>query len=364
MPDHALSAQRLNSIEVPSFYCPGTELEPATHPDVQGLEQAGNKWLDASGLCNEPGVRSQVARMEVGRFVALTVPRGLTERLTDVVRLNIWFHLLDDTHGDGAPADRNGGNARIFTDLLRYMRSEAPMAPAGGAFGIVLRELCSSVDAMASDLQFSIWREAMGDYLEYEFWEADWRRRYELPQLDAYIKYCVEGRAAAASMAMLPIAAGYEIPPEDIRRAEVRALTDMACVLACFDNDIYSYAKEKRSGGFVVSLVPIISQLLGCGVVEALKESMALRDQIICRFLSLRREVSRHVDHSTRWYLRDLGSWLRGQLEWGLSSPRFADPRYAVRMPTDWATHPTTGRLDPRRLPTASWWWDVSGESL
>ncbi|WP_399096137.1 hypothetical protein ACGH2B_28720 [Streptomyces sp. BBFR2] len=95
---------------------------------------------------------------------------------------------------------------------------------------------------------------------------------------------------------------------------------------------------------------------------QALHEAVALRDSVLERFLTLRAEVTRHAGAGLRRYLDDLGHGIRGNIEWGLRTPRYHVPHPAPTGaapldPHHWSQTPLTGAHDPRRLPTIAWWW-------
>lgn len=353
---HSLSQPHHPALEVLPFYCPVPSRQPVW--DVAVLESRGLEWLDATGLCPDPALRERLARAEISRLAALTVPHGADEERVQIVTdLNLWYTVLDDTYGDGASVAISGQREDLFALLLRTLT--APEAEPATALDAALRDLRQRIGRVCGRAQVLEWIRAVQAYFQYELWEASRRSHGVLPSLDAYATYCADGRAAAASMAMLPIAGAYAPDEVEMELPTVRALTDMACVLACWDNDLYSYAKERRHcDGVLISLLPVLGNVLECAPEEAVPEAVALRDSIMTRFLRLRQQIRDRVSAVTARYLDDLALWIRGQLEWGLSSHRFADP--AVRMPTDWAPLPRNGRLNPRTLPTMAWWWQVS----
>ena len=88
----------------------------------------------------------------------------------------------------------------------------------------------------------------MQGYFLYELWETANRQRRRIPTLEEYTVFCVDGRAANSSMMMLPIVGGYEVPDAELHSPAGRALTEMSCVIACWDNDIYSIPEGAPPG--------------------------------------------------------------------------------------------------------------------
>ncbi|WP_344381626.1 terpene synthase family protein [Streptomyces thermolineatus] len=342
-------------LRVPEFYCPDP---PQVHPAAAELDRLGTRWLERSGICPDPVRRERLARHRMGRFVALTAPRGLDERMQVVTDLNLWYHALDDTYGDAGPAGRHLGDlAAVFAGLLRALGT--PESPAGEPFAEALRDIRLRLGRFATPHQLTEWTRGLQNYFLYELWESANRERRSLPDLDAYTVFCADGRAANPSMTMLPIVGGYELPGDEQQSPAVRALTEMSCVIACWDNDVYSYPKERLQGPHHANLLNVLARERGCDPADTVAEAVAMRDRVMCAFLRLRRRTVPHVSAPTARYLADLGSWMRGQVEWGLSSIRFAAPEYAAVMPEHWADCPSDDSPGPLDIPSVAWWWSV-----
>jgi hypothetical protein len=118
----------------------------------------------------------------------------------------------------------------------------------------------------------------------------------------------------------------------------IRRLVRLACLIACLDNDIYSLPKEATQRGHV-SLPLLIAHQTGAGLQEALEQARAVRDQVMLAFVAEYRQVIESVTPGGRYLAKDLATWIRGQLEWGLSSERFVHPNGALPR-NKWAVGP------------------------
>ncbi|XXY49109.1 hypothetical protein WME91_54790 [Sorangium sp. So ce269] len=350
-----MMTQPLVRWKVPSFYCP---IAPEAYPAVDELDERSAQWLERSGICPDPPRRERLARSGMGRFVAMTAPRGLPERMQAVTDLAIWYHALDDTYGDAAPDGRHLGDlATVFAQLLRALTT--PESPSREPFAEALRDIRLRMGRFAPPRQLTEWIRGMQSYFLYELWESANRERRSLPDLDAYTTFCADGRAANPQMTMLPIVGGYEPPEHELHSPAVRALTEMSCVIVCWDNDIFSYPKERSQGRHHHSLLNVLARERGCEPGGTVAEALAMRDRIMCAFLRLRDRTVPQVAAPTARYLADLSSWVRGHLEWGLSSLRFADPAFAAVMPDRFADVPSDDSRAPLPIPSVSWWWAV-----
>lgn len=320
-------------LRVPEFWCPITGAE---HPGSELYSANAARWMTDLRIWADPDHGSRLAGYEIGRLVALTAPRALPEHMQVAVDLNVWYHALDDAIGD-AGLDRRPLEALIELMVGLDHALTAPEDPACDAdpFTAGLADICRRVAAIAARDQYAEWLGGIRSYLLHELSEAAWRESEAVPSLERYAVYCTDGRAAAPSMLLLPVLGGYQIPHEQM--TQLRALTRLTCLLACLDNDLYSLPKEADQVGHV-SLPKLIALEESIGMQQALEEAMAVRDVVMAEFLAASRRLTGQVPGAGARYVEDLGSWIAGQLAWGLSSPRFA--RDDALMPRSWARGP------------------------
>ncbi|MFQ6229447.1 terpene synthase family protein [Nocardia sp. NPDC002869] len=78
----------------------------------------------------------------------------------------------------------------------------------------------------------------------------------------------------------------YEPPAAELEPPRVRALTEMARVLAALDNDLHSHPKTVAlHETHRYNLLTVIAARHACGPDEAIARAVRLRDRIMCRFL-------------------------------------------------------------------------------
>lgn len=353
------TVRTLESFSVPSFWCP----YPAQrHPAAGQFAAAAQAFVHRWGLLAHEEHRAQLASSEVERLVEWTVPRGRTERMLAVVLLNVWYHALDDLFGDAhANIDSATAAAAVFTRLSHVLEAPEARSEAEDGFDGALREIIEMVAGMASGEQFLLWRTSVQSYLMLEVCEALDRDQERTPSLEQYIRHCIDGRAARASMLLLPIAGGYTVPPVEMNGPVLRALTEAASLAACIANDIYSFGKERHRPEHTYTLIRVLAQADGGDPSRAVMRAMILHDRVMGCFQRLAEQCESHpaTTAEARRYMADLGSWLRGQLEWGLTSDRFAATDFRVSMPELFATEPITEDASGPRLEPIAWWWDV-----
>jgi hypothetical protein len=268
--------------------------------------------------------RAQLAAFELGRLGTLTTPRGLPDRMQLTADLYLWYHAFDDAAGDAQEDARSlSGLITLVVELCQVLNNpESDLAR--DPFTAGLADICQRIARIAEREQYAEWLAALESYLIHEVSEASWREQNYVPSLAEYAVYCVDGRAAMSSMLLVPIICGYRVP--DDQMARLRGLLRLTCLMAGCDNDLYSLPKEANQPGHV-SLPKIIAHQTGCDLQEALSLTMAVRDLVMREFVDLGAELMATLPEVGARFAEDLLSWIRGQLEWGLSSARFAHPQ-------------------------------------
>ena len=323
-------------LSIPPFWTP-TPL--AEHP--AGAAELGRRsvaWMTELRIWPDADHRAQLAAFELGRLATLTTPRGLPERMQLTSDLYLWYHAFDDAAGDAQ------GDARPLAGLISLVVELCHVLGATGTdlardpFTTGLADICRRIAEIAEREQYAEWLSAIQSYLIHEVSEASWREQNYVPSLAEYAVYCVDGRAAMSSMLLVPIICGYRVPDEQMAR--LRGLLRLTCLMAGCDNDLYSLPKEMNQVGHV-SLPKIIAHRADLGPQEALSVSMAVRDIVMHEFVALGAELTATLPEAGSRFAEDLLSWIRGQLEWGLSSARFAHP--LAERPREFAAEPNFG---------------------
>lgn len=139
----------------------------------------------------------------------------------------------------------------------------------------------------------------------------------------------------------------------------------MMILIASWDNDLHSHAKEGREGEANQNIVDVLAHQHGIGEDAAVVRARALRDRVMTRFLGLREEVlARPCSPALRDYLACLGYAIRGNIDWAFNVPRYtaadgspsAVP--APRAEASWTSGPCDTAAEPLPVPATTWWWD------
>jgi hypothetical protein len=195
-------------------------------------------------------------------------------------------------------------------------------------------------------------------YFFCQVWEAANRVEEHTPDLNSYALLRIHNGAMKVSVMLLDVAEGYELPHEELARADVRALIEATCLLVGWDNDILSYQKERIRGGGTQNLLDVLAHASGKSAAEAMPDAMFLRDQIMVLFTELSAKVRSTAGHELNRYVASLGDWIRANLEWGISCERYITPGNSVAPPRISASDPSPGSDTPPDVPAIAWWWN------
>ncbi|MGP2439198.1 terpene synthase family protein [Streptomyces sp. JW3] len=352
------------AVDTAPFYCP---IESAVHPEAEEAERRALAWLSHSGLCRTPADLARCAGSRSAEFYARFAPNADLDRLWPASLWVYWGFAFDDARCDEGPlATDPAAFATMAYSVQRALETPGPLHCAD-PYAAALHEIGELFRAAAGPVQNRRFEQAHRGWLTGVQWQIGNRATGRMPDLDAYLTMRLHSAGGEPTYAMLEIANGLDVPDREMDSPAVRALTEMAILVASLDNDRHSYTKETEHCPTEQNAVNVFQVHHGCSLRQARDETIALRDAVLERFLVLRDRVTPRAGASLRHYLTDLGHGIRGNIEWALRVPRYHAPDGTARtapahIPAQasadhWADAPRSGSHDPRRLPSVAWWW-------
>ncbi|RKN41230.1 terpene synthase family protein [Streptomyces hoynatensis] len=348
-------------IELPPIFCP---LEPAIHPRAQEIERQADAWIKESGMCATDEEYRWVTATHSVNFYARFAPGAADERLLATALWVYWGFAFDDARCDSGPlSDRPGEFAALAGRVQRAV--ESPTArDAGERFVPPLRRIVGRFRELGTPVQVRRFAQAHRAWLAGVQWQIGNEARGTVPDLDDYLAMRLLASGGEPTFAMLEIADGAEVPARELESPAVRALTEMAILVAALDNDRHSVRKELSRGQTGQNIYSVLMRHHGLALPQALSAAGALRDRVLLRFLRLAPRVAAGAGAELRAYIRDLGHGIRGNAEWGLRVPRYlslgrAPDPFAADSSLRWAERPGDPRAAPPLTPAVSWWWDA-----
>jgi hypothetical protein len=339
-----------------SFWCPIGE---KIHPAWEEMDSASIAWMKSFHLNDmlPEGAGERMSRIGVGELAGRT-----SVLATDSTALQfgsdslMWLFVFDDAYCDrGVYRDDPASMALLAAEITRI--AETGETQSKQPCALALADLRRRADSIADCSTVNHWTSAVRGYLSYQVWEAAHRQRAIVPSVDDYITARIRSGSMEVCAIALGITGSYRVPPQEIDRTDIRALTEMACCIVGLDNDIMSYAKEHAARDVDhINLVDAIAHERHCSVDVAFEEAMQLRDSILDCYLATTSHVAQLAPSpQLRRYLDDLSSWIRGNLDWGLNSSRYSDKNFRATISENTRTLPPE-KVSP---PGITWWWHV-----
>jgi terpene synthase-like protein len=333
------------------LWCP---LAPAIHPDFRVWEREAVAWMESFGLDGEQRDSGRLRHISVGELTGRTIhPAADPPGARFTADVLMWLFAFDDAYCDEGRYSHDPRQTVVLVAELARI-AETGRTTSARPHARALADLRQQLDVLASPPLVARWVHTMKAYLGYQVWEASYRSANRMPTVDEFAVARIRNGAMEVSAACLEITEGYQAPMAETEGADVRALTEMACGLVGYDNDIASYHKEHARSDSKLNLVDVIAHERRQTPDAALPEAIAFRDAVLALYLELFQQVEPTVSDTTRRYMSGLSAWIRGNLDWSMNSARYRrSGKPTIRVSSDLA-RPVADITPPAGV---AWWW-------
>lgn len=344
---------------VPPVFSP---IPPAIHPRHERINEGTTAWANAFAI-GSPELRDKLVAHNIGTFAARVLPEGREEVVAILADFIIWLFGVDDGLCEEGELGRDP--AELTGELARMLRvAQNPEAPilAANPLADGLRDLRHRISRYATPGQEARWVDALREYFFSVVWEASHRSRQTVPGLNDYTLMRLYDGATSVVPPLLEMGHGYELHPNERDSTAVRAAAEMAYFIITWDNDLFSYHKESRAQRYYLNVLRVLEHEQRLAPAEALTVAIAQRDRVMCLFLRLRDQLAATGSPQLRQYLENLGTFIRGAQDWGISSRRYTTPDDPADLPLTFRDTPTDDSDEALDIPAVAWWWDVLPE--
>ncbi|WP_437051654.1 terpene synthase family protein [Streptomyces sp. enrichment culture] len=233
-----------------------------------------------------------------------------------------WGFAFDDTRCDSGPLS---GRPAQFNALAGQVQRacETDSAVFADRFTAALQDVVRRFRGFAAPTQVTRFRHAHRAWLSGVCWQIGNQAAGRMPGLDDFLTMRLLSSGGEPTFALLELATGAEVPDRELHRPAVRALTEMAVLVAALDNDGHSLRKELSGGEADQNVYTVLMQELSCPLQDAVRAATGLRDRVLLRFLQLHDRVAPTAGADLATYLQGLRYGIRGNNEWGLRVPRY-----------------------------------------
>ncbi len=344
-------------LDLPAFYCP---VPPALHPRAAEIDARSVQWMTDMGL-REPG--SWLTKVDAGRFIALCMPYCCDSTIDVMVDLNYWGFAWDDELDENPRLQRSSELAQHIARLSRIVEAPEPKAPPTDLYGRALRDICLRLADFPDQAQVARVTDGLRRFFLGVLWRVSNQERGEIPGLNDYLVMRMNDDGGPWLMPYTVLGGGYRLTAAEANSPVARALSEMIALIAGLDNDLLSY---HRDGQFHQNILDVLRNERGLSLQDAVTEAVALRDRIMSLYLRTCDRTTKGGSPQLRRFAEDLGSWVRGNIEWSARTYRYVnlhDPATGTDTPAapldlTWSTHPADPTTAPPPLPGIAWWWE------
>ncbi|MFI8895584.1 terpene synthase family protein [Streptomyces paradoxus] len=338
-------------------------MESAIHPRVRHIEKRAVEWISRSGMCASEQELAWVVATHSADFAARLAP--LAEDDDRLLATSLWVYWgfgFDDARCDRGPLSTRP--AQFNALACQVQRACETDTPSGSDRYIgALRDIVRMFRSLGTPAQVGRFAHAHRAWLSGVAWQVGNQALGRMPGLDDFLTMRLLAAGGEPTFAMLEIATGAEVPDRDLYRPAVRALTEMAILVAALDNDRHSLPKEQARDQADQNIYTVLMHERDLTLDQAVEVAHGLRDRVLLRFLELHDRVRPAAGSALATYLQGLRYGIRGNNEWGLRVPRYLSlghwPDVMEETVLTWADEPSDTRPGPLEgAPGVAWWWD------
>ena len=295
-------------------------------PHADEVDHHACAWAADSGLLTDPAEVERYRQVMVGRLAARTSPGSGTEALKLLADWQMWLFIFDDRCCDESETGTHPERlSQVIAPLIPVLDGE-PARHQAGPFAVALADLIRRITLMTSGPQLLRFLSAVRGYFLAQFWEAAHRAEDRPAGLAEYQAMRRHSGAVPTCVALMDMAAGFELPADEFCHPEVRALTDIAVNVTCWANDILSYPKEAARSLKVQSLPAFLVRERDLSPAEAITTAAAMHDAEVARYLRHELPLRAAASPELHRYLDGLRSWMSGNFYWSLETGRYSLP--------------------------------------
>jgi hypothetical protein len=278
-------------------------------------------WLVASGMIDDRAELDRYREASYGRLGARTYPYADHDMLRLVTDWCVWLFAFDDAFCE---SDRRAAEiARALPQLLAVLDDLDAGVHVQNPFARAMLDIKGRVTAAGNADQLDRWRTVTKDYLFAQVWEAANREDSVVPTYGDYIFMRRRTGAMLTVFALIDVATGHPLTPDEWRHPDVRAITESANDVVVWDNDLLSYAKERNSVNSRNNLVSVLARHRHRSIQHAMNQIGRMRDEAIMRMTLLRAELEDMDSRAIQAYVRGLEHWISGSIAYSLTSTRY-----------------------------------------
>jgi len=232
---------------------------------------------------------------------------------------------------DEVSDEQNGRDARQTGNVyLNAMRD--PTWDDGSALASMTKEFRARLLQFARPGCFTRFLIHCEDYVEAVAKEAEYRERGQVLDMDSFETLRRENSAIRLCFGLFEYCFGEDLPEYVFDDPTFMTLYWAAADMVCWSNDVYSYNMEQAKGHSGNNIVTVIMRQKGVDLQTASDLVGEHYKTLMDRFLSVKNQLPSwgpSVDAIVTRYLKSMGHWIIGNLEWSFETQRYFGPLHA-----------------------------------
>ncbi|MFJ8937327.1 terpene synthase family protein [Streptomyces sp. NPDC102365] len=331
--------------ELPALYCPFPSF---VHPQADRIDKKASEWMSSCPIPQDPDDRRLLLRSGLSRLLSNSCARGNADRLEVGSK---WIYLgfsYDDWFESHTSLD---GIVNAVCAMQRAQEapgsvlSDVPFLPA-------FAEIMGDLRGIATPTQYKRFTYQHLSYLHAIPWEASYRLRREVPDLNTDVILRLNAGANLPFLAIMEICNGEEVPSAEFNHPTCQAAVEVAALLLSWVNDLCSISKDSRDGGGRGGIVNSLQRERRYSLEEAVMETISVWNRSMFLFKKLSVQLATHGSPHLRRFLDDCGASIRAIIDVHAENPRYDSPALSVT-----ADPPADLDPSPLNIPSISWWW-------
>ncbi|WP_436521402.1 family 2 encapsulin nanocompartment cargo protein terpene cyclase [Actinoplanes sp. HUAS TT8] len=314
----------------PQLFCPG----PLRDDRALGeqVNQAVVTWAEEIGIY--PGRLDKLRAANFGRYMMLAHPATSDpDRLLAATKCLVAEWATDDYYVDevslGADPMVVGSRlANLYTvvdpaSLPRKYAAEMAEHHKLQPISVAFRSAMEHLAEYATVAQMARFQHQMAILFLAWTQEADWHANRRTPPVWEYLVQR-HLNSYLPPMILIDVLGGYELPPEEYFRPDVREAFTTAANAAVLINDLYSGKNESETDHNLPNVLVAEDRI---SHREAVLRTVKIHNELMDTFVTQAAHLSASGSPTLRRFLADTWAWLGGSREWHATSGRYHDSK-------------------------------------
>ncbi|MEU9125127.1 hypothetical protein AB0C96_35725 [Streptomyces sp. NPDC048506] len=350
---------------VPRVYCP---IEPTRiHPQADKVGESSVEWLASFGIFDsDDALRQQTVASRVGEAVGRAAPQASDEGLQLYSDWSAVAFAFDDLYCDMGPTSTQPHAFLEVATRVLY-RIERPEAARWDE--TLISDAFVDLSRRVRRLAPMMWQRWVAGHMDWMLGSLSGIARRneaggEPADISDHLATRISDGAMCLNHALIEIAEGTRLPDELRSGSAVGAATAAAYTLVLLANDLVSYRREADAGATHTNCVAILIPP-GGSVEDGMEKVVQLHDRIMLLYVRLGEQIKATGDKRLRRYCDQLSNYIRANLDWSLTVPRY-QPQAAPLTPAPtgadtvfaWSSNPLDSSHVAPPIPSIAWWWE------